>query len=98
LAAAAMIAVVAIGIGTYGARSDWFAPAPQHYATAVGERRTVTLEDGSVLVLNTNTAVEVRFRGNARRLALVRGEAQFDVRPDAQRPFTVTADGTAVTA
>lgn len=98
LAAAAVIAVVAVGVVAYAYRSGWLAPVPQVYATAIGERRDVTLEDGSLLTLNTDTAVEVRYLRNVRRLALARGEAQFDVRPDAQRPFTVTADGLDVAA
>ncbi len=98
LAGAAVVLAVVAGAAIHGYRSGWLAPAPQLYATPVGERRNVTLEDGSTLVLNTDTALEVRYRGDARRITLVRGEAQFDVQHDPRRPFSVVVGHTAVTA
>jgi transmembrane sensor len=62
------------------------------YATAVGERRVVVLDDGSRLELNTDTKVQVRLTPAGRRVRLLRGEALFDVRPDKRRPFTVQVD------
>ena len=44
------------------------------YSTRVGERKTVTLPDGTVLVLNTNTAVTMAASSQARTLTLHRGE------------------------
>lgn len=63
------------------------------FETAVGERSTVTLPDDSVVTLNTDTLVEVRFTGDSaiRQLALLRGQAHFDVAHD-PRPFEVLAD------
>lgn len=98
LATAALMLIVVGGVGAFGYRAGWFAPAPMVYATAVGERRTVPLEDGSTLLLNTNTTVAVRYRRFARQVELTRGEAQFDVAHDSQRTFTVTAAETSVTA
>lgn len=98
LGAVAATLVVAVGIGVFGYRAGWYAPTPVVYATAVGERRTVALEDGSTVLLNTDTAVAVNYGRRTRELALTRGEAQFDVRRDVQRPFIVTAAGTTVTA
>jgi len=42
--------------------------------TATGEQRTIALEDGTRLVLNTTSAVNVRYTGDARRLHLLAGE------------------------
>lgn len=42
--------------------------------TATGERRTITLADGSELILNTNSAVDVRFDSEQRLLILHTGE------------------------
>jgi transmembrane sensor len=72
----------------------WFflgrTPATE-YTTAVGEQRTVTLADGSAIVLNTDSDVRVQFSSHLRRLELVRGEALFNVSHDPSRPFEVHA-------
>jgi transmembrane sensor len=72
--------------------------------TAVGERTTLHLPDGSSLELNTATQVTVRYSPGARVVRLTRGEAHFTVASDPQRPFSVhvadrlvTAVGTAFT-
>ncbi len=44
------------------------------YRTATGERREVVLDDGSVLSLNTRSAVNVRFDGKRRLIELLAGE------------------------
>jgi transmembrane sensor len=44
------------------------------FSTATGERKTVTLPDGSQLALNTGSAVKVAFSAGERRLHLVAGE------------------------
>jgi transmembrane sensor len=59
------------------------------YATAPGEQRTVTLQDGSRITLNTRTRITVHFTRRAREVALDRGEAFFEVAKNATRPFTV---------
>jgi transmembrane sensor len=66
------------------------------YATAVGEQRTITLEDGSSVQLNTDSRLEVRYTASSRDLRLLRGEAFFDVAANPTRPFSVYgADGVA---
>ena len=66
------------------------------YATAVGEQRSVALDDGSVVHLNTRSRVAVDFSGAARVASLLDGEAVFKVARDAQRPFKVHAGDTLV--
>lgn len=63
------------------------------HSTAAGERRTVTLADGSQVQLNTDSAIAVDFSGPTRRVTLHRGEAFFTVTSDRSRPFEVTAMG-----
>jgi transmembrane sensor len=64
-------------------------------STAVGEQRTIALSDGSVLFLNTNSAVRIRFDKQRRDIDLIRGEARFQVARIPQRPFVVaTTDAT----
>ena len=62
------------------------------YRTGTGERASVTLADGSVIHLNTRSAVSVELYDRRRNLTLKEGEALFEVAPDVERPFEVTAD------
>jgi transmembrane sensor len=66
--------------------------------TAPGEQRTLTLDDGSIIRLNTDSAVELAYQPERRTVRLLRGEAAFTVAPDADRPFTVEAGGGSTTA
>jgi|SRR5579872_593754 len=68
------------------------------YETTIGGREQVTLADGTVIDLNTNTALRVRLSRNRRAIELTRGEALFHVAPDSQRPFFVRAASTVVRA
>ncbi|ATQ66824.1 MULTISPECIES: FecR family protein [Methylosinus] len=68
-----------------------------HFAGA-GERKLVTLDDGSRVLLDSRSAIALRYSPGERRLALLSGEAWFEVAPDVSRPFIVEAGGGAVTA
>ena len=61
------------------------------YTTAIGERSTHTLSDGSSLWLNTNSKVEVSYSAEQRKIMLLKGEAHFEVKKDKSRPFEVYA-------
>lgn len=54
---------------------------------------TDTLDDGSVVVLNRNSALQVagNFNKNERRMRL-RGEAYFTVTPDREKPFVIEVE------
>jgi len=65
------------------------------FATAVGETRSHLLSDGSRVVLNTASALEVQWRLRTRDLHLVRGEAMFRV-AHGVRDFIVHAQGAKV--
>lgn len=58
--------------------------------TALGEQRSVTLDDGTVIDLNGGTRLMLD-RSNPRLAMLDRGEARFSVVHDAKRPFTVVS-------
>lgn len=71
------------------------------YHTRIGEQQRITLADGSLVELNTHSALEVAFDGARREVRLLRGEAWFEVHKDTTRPFvvqvphgTVTVTGT----
>lgn len=68
------------------------------YETEVGERSTATLADGTVITLNTNSKIEVRYSTNERLVTLVRGQGFFDVAKDIDRPFAVEAGAKRVVA
>ncbi|MEE4380973.1 MAG: FecR domain-containing protein [Pseudomonadales bacterium] len=72
--------------------------AAQDYVTGVGEQRTVVLADGSVLRLNTGTALSVDLSSSLRRIRLHQGEAFFEVAPDRRRPFSVESSAGSVRA
>jgi len=61
------------------------------YQTAKGGQHTVTLSDGTILDLNTESRVTVRMSGRSRQVLLHRGEAYFTVANDPARPFEVIA-------
>jgi transmembrane sensor len=83
LAVAALCLVVAGGVTL------------QHFlhpdvSTAVGEQRTLNLEDGTRVELNTNSRLLVKYDHDTRTVILESGEAYFQVARE-QRPFMVIA-------
>lgn len=83
--------LAAVVIGSAGLFALTRPAAAERYTTSIGEKRPVRLADGSVIHLNTQTDVEVRFEKTRRLVRLVSGEARFDVAHDKSRPFIVTA-------
>jgi len=91
-AAFALMAAVGVGVASY-----FQASADTTYATALGERKIITLADGSRIELNTNTILRARLDEGHRHVTLVKGEAFFDIRHDAAHPFSVVAEGHRIT-
>jgi len=60
-------------------------------STGVGEQRTLVLDDGSRVHLNTNTQAAVRYDRHTRLVELKSGEALFEVAKQPERPFIVLA-------
>jgi transmembrane sensor len=92
-AIAAALALVVTGWGVL----QWMG-TPDEYSTARGERRVITLEDGSRISLDSDSDVTVHYERNARQLQLKRGQARFDVAHDVERPFSVMAGNQKVIA
>jgi transmembrane sensor len=64
------------------------------YETAFGEQKELQLEDGSHIVLNTNSKLHLTLNRKQRIVNLTQGEVFFDIKKDG-RPFDVnTAQGT----
>ncbi len=68
------------------------------YATSVGEQRSVALDDGSSVELNSRSKVSIRFNGRERFIELLEGQALFKVAKDPARPFVVQSGETSVRA
>ncbi len=61
----------------------------KHLSTAIGGHSTDLLPDGSILTLNTNTQIDVRYSEKTRDVFLLSGEANFRVAHDTVHPFDV---------
>jgi transmembrane sensor len=82
--ACAVAAAIAIPfLWTWYGESSW--------QTQLGERREVTLVDGSVVDLAPESKIRVRYADKSRSVVLERGEVLFHVAKDASRPFIVQA-------
>ncbi|WP_367068219.1 FecR domain-containing protein [Oryzisolibacter sp. LB2S] len=95
--AAAVLAValaVVVGCGVL----DRFQPVTELLAdhhTGTGERRSITLPDGTVLHLDTRSAVDVAFDASRRAIVLRAGQVAVETAHGSaeRRPFVVLTDG-----
>lgn len=90
----ALIFVVAVAV--FASRSlspnrETLVAAKEAYETAIGERSTIGLTDGSTVTLNTNSRIVVDYTESEREIRLVRGQGFFEVAKDVNRPFVVVA-------
>ncbi|CAN5287854.1 FecR family protein [soil metagenome] len=69
------------------------AQAGAPFETRIGEIHTIRLADGTTVTLDTDSAIEPVFTGQARVVRLSRGRARFDVAHETGRPFMVEAGG-----
>jgi len=92
LALAASTVAIAVAVGF------WWLLHPSVIETRVGERRTLTLSDGSRVFLDASTRLSYRFTQEQRRIVLSTGRAMFDVAKSPLRPFSVEAGGRVVVA
>jgi len=104
--AAAAAAVAVAVLGSWQAISPQTAPTEalvrpgdeQAFSTGIGQTATVTLSDGSVVTLDTNSRLRARHVDGQRRVWLDRGQAFFKVAHDRAHPFVVAAGGRTITA
>jgi transmembrane sensor len=89
------VALLAIGAGWHQWQQQ--PTFTESYASARGQRLDVALPDGSKLVLDTDTRLDVALYRDHRLVRLARGQAMFSVAPDASRPFDVLAGPARVT-
>ncbi|TBU89291.1 iron dicitrate transport regulator FecR [Stutzerimonas kirkiae] len=91
--ATAAVLVLAVGLGL-ARHAAWDAD----YRTAQGEQRRIELEDGSRILLDAGSAVDVAFSADGRVITLRKGVALFEVAHDPSRPFRVLAGEVSATA
>ena len=94
--ATAALGVVGLGLLLWNLRPIAGIPAPAnvtalHFETRHGEQQTHRLADNSILHLNTDSAVTVRYGDHERLVMLNSGEAEFEVAHAPERPFRVFA-------
>ncbi len=80
-----LVAVTGVFAGNYV-----IGPHGQLIETPKGGQERLTLADGSQIDLNTDSAVRIDLNTRSRAIELVRGEAYFQIKHDAARPFVVT--------
>jgi transmembrane sensor len=94
--------VLTLGVGAFVAQPQMDgmldALRTPTYATAMGEQRSITLEDGSVIQLNSRSQVRARLSHSLRAIELAEGEAIFRVAKDPSRPFRVRVGATDIVA
>lgn len=95
LALAASIALVAT-VATW----LWLRPDANtiRYTTSIGEQKSFTLPDSSVVTLNAVSTLQVRYTEHYRDLQLLSGEALFSVAKNPHRPFRVATEDSVVQA
>ncbi|CAM3883121.1 Protein FecR [Pseudomonas reidholzensis] len=80
-----------LGLGVTGVALTGYRNAPTWLAdqrTATGERRSLTLQDGTRLTLNTASAVDIRYSAGQRLIVLIEGEIVVQTATD-PRPLHV---------
>ena len=68
-----------------------------HFVTDVGEQRSIVLDDGSLVHMNTRTTLRVSMNKLERSIYFESGEAMFEVARDESRPFNVAMPETIIT-
>jgi transmembrane sensor len=94
----AALAVVLAALGLTLWRYLAVSAAPEVFATRIGDQKRIVLADGSVVLLNSDTRLYVRYTTHRRFLVLDKGEALFFVHHNPTRPFDVAAGGTVTQA
>jgi len=99
----ATVTLAVLGVVAVGALLSWWTLRPvEHVSTPAGattlrfetrhgEQQTHRLADNSVLHLNTDTSVTIRYSNAERLVRLASGQADFEVAHESERPFRVVA-------
>jgi transmembrane sensor len=89
--AAALVALIVVS----GA-ALWSRISGANIATRNGEQRTLQLSDNTIVRLDSESAISVKFNKHVRIIELLHGQAYFEVAKDAARPFEVHVDSSII--
>ncbi|MEJ1962282.1 MAG: FecR domain-containing protein [Gammaproteobacteria bacterium] len=93
------LAACAVGVALLALLMVWKSWKPgEVYETGIGERRVLTLSDGSLVNLDARTRIEVHYTDETRAIQLESGQASFKVSRNPARPFRVSSNGQTVVA
>ncbi|MET0267951.1 MAG: FecR domain-containing protein [Duganella sp.] len=94
--------IAALAVVLFGGGAAWLAKDEGRWSerladhrTRTGERRTVLLADGTRIMLNTASAINIHFSANERRVQLIAGEILVTTAPDSRRFLVETMHGEA---
>ena len=93
---AAGLSTLSIGLGLEGWRV--WRRRGEVFESEIGEIRRLSLSDGSTMLLDSGTRVEVHLNDQRRQVTLVRGQGLFEVTKDVVRPFVVLTRDVSVRA
>ncbi|CAE6932041.1 FecR family protein [Ectopseudomonas khazarica] len=93
------VATLGVLIGALALGLLWLDPAyrSERYSSAPGQVRSIALADGSRLMLDGASQVDVSWHLRSRRVELLAGQALFDVAPATYRPFRTLAGSAEIT-
>ncbi|MEN4921669.1 FecR domain-containing protein [Achromobacter spanius] len=94
-----MAAAVGVGLGAWAVgERDMIRRLSADLRTGTGERRSLTLPDGTQVALNAGSAVDLRYTASLRELVLLQGEILVTTARDPMgRPFAVRTRGGVLT-
>jgi transmembrane sensor len=98
LAASAASILVAVAVVALWFRGMSTQPVALNYHTDHGQQAAWSLRDGSIIRLNSDSAVTVSLTPSERVVQLTQGQAYFEVAHDKRRPFRVDVNGMHVVA
>jgi transmembrane sensor len=98
LAAAAVLITFGVGLALLHHRLNWLAnhQEPVLLTTTWGEKKQITLPDGSLVILGSRTELITGHDQNRRSVLFKNGEAFFRVARDPNHPFTIVAGDGAI--
>lgn len=92
---ALIVMILSLGVNMIGENA---ALQSMTASTDIGEIKTLVLQDGSKVTLNTFSQIDVEFSEKERTIHLIRGEALFEVAHNKNRAFLVIANNKVVKA
>ena len=89
LAAGIVVLAVAVGWPLYRSGERWWNGTQVQLVTQKGKPQSFSLEDGSTVMLDADSRLTANIGARRRSVSLDHGEALFDIKHDASRPFEV---------